>query len=65
MVAVLNSGKARDAYLGACVCNVWHVAVVHDVQLEYVHVLGANNIAADLLSRGVYSLHSRIASSSW
>ena len=58
VVAVLNSGKARDAYLGACARNVWYVAAVHDIQLQYVHVLGANNRAADLLSRWVYSLHS-------
>ena len=57
VVAVLNSGKVRDAYLGVCARNVWYVAAVHDVQLEYVHVLGANNRASDLLSRWAYSLH--------
>ena len=36
---------------------MWYVAAVHDIQLEYVHVLGANNRVADLLSGWAYSLH--------
>ena len=53
MVAVLNSGKARDAYLGVCAHNVWCMAKNYSVYM----FLGTNNRAVDLLSRWVYSLH--------
>ena len=51
VVKVLNAGKARDPYLGACARNVWYIAALADIDLQYVHVLGKNNVVADLLSR--------------
>ena len=49
VVKVLSAGKARDPFLGACTQNVWYLAELADVHLQYVHVLGKNNCEADLL----------------
>ena len=51
VVSVLQSGKARDPFLGACACNIWLWAATHDIELSHVHVLGKYNRTADLLSR--------------
>ena len=53
VVKVLNVGKARDPFLGACARNIWYLAAMADVELQYV--LGKNNTVADLLSRWQYS----------
>ena len=55
VVKVQNAGKARDPYLGACARNVWYMAALSDIDLQYVHVLGKNNVVADLLSRWQYT----------
>ena len=55
VVKVLNAGKARDPYLGACARNMWYMAALSDIDLQYVHVLGKNNVVADLLSRWQYT----------
>ena len=55
VVKGLNTGKARDPFLGACARNVWYLAALADVTLQYIHVLGENNTVADLLSRWQYS----------
>ena len=34
VVKVLNAGKARDPFLGACARNIWYI------DLQYIHVLG-------------------------
>ena len=51
VVSVLKSGRARDPYHGACARNVWYVSALCDIDLQYLHVLGKQNRAADLLSR--------------
>ena len=51
VVCVLQSGKVRDPFLGACARNVWLWAATFDIELTYVHVMGKYNRAADLLSR--------------
>ena len=48
---MLQSGKARYPFLGACARNIWPLAATHDIELNYVHVLGKYNRAADLFSR--------------
>ena len=40
VVSVLQSGKARDPFLGACARNIWLWAATHDIELSYVHLLG-------------------------
>ena len=51
VVCVLQLGKAKDPFLGACARNVWLWAATHDIELIYVNVMGKYNRAADLLSR--------------
>ena len=50
-MCVLQSGKAKDPFWGACARNVWLWAATFDTELTYVHVMGKYNRAADLLSR--------------
>ena len=33
IVKVLNAGKARDPFLGACARNVWYMAALSDIDL--------------------------------
>ena len=51
VVSVLQSGKARDPFWGACARNIWLWATTYDIELSYVHLLGKYNRTADLLSR--------------
>ena len=51
VVTVLRSGKTRDPYLGACARNIWYVAALADIDLQYAHIRGLDNGVADLLSR--------------
>ena len=51
VVKVLSAGKARDPFLGSCARNVWYLAALADIDLQYEHILGRDNTAADLLSR--------------
>ena len=55
VVKVLNAGRARDPYFGACARNIWYMAALSDIDLQYVHVLGKNNMVDDLLSRWQFS----------
>ena len=57
VVCVLQSGKARDPFLGACARNVWLWAATFDIDFTYVHVMGKYNRAADLLSRWSNSIN--------
>ena len=51
MVTDLRSGKTRDPYLGACARNIWYVAALADIDVQYAHIRGLDNGVADLLSR--------------
>ena len=55
VVKVLNAGKARDPFLGACAHNVWYMSALAAVDLQYEHILGRDNPVADLLSRWQFS----------
>ena len=49
VVASLNSGHARDPYLGACARNIWYEAALKDIDIQYVHVLSHwSNSHADI-----------------
>ena len=50
-VTVLNTGKTRDPYLAVCARNIWYLASVHDIELQYVHIRGEHNKIVDCLSR--------------
>ena len=43
VVSVLQSGKARDPFLGTCARNIWLWAATHDIEVSYVHLLGKYN----------------------
>ena len=57
VVQVLQSGRTRDAFMAACVRNVWLEAALSDVQLIYKHFPGKLNSVADLLSRWQNTAH--------
>ena len=51
VVQVLHLGRTKDPFLGTCARNIWLEAARCGVDLAYKHVLGQNNVVADLLSR--------------
>ena len=51
VVQVLTSGKTRDPFLATCARNIWMTAALADIELQYKHIRGCENTAADLLSR--------------
>ena len=51
VVTVLQSGKTRDSTLAAISRNIFMLAAQFDIFLKISHVLGKQNIVADLLSR--------------
>ena len=51
VVEVLNSGKTRDAFLGACARNAWLIMSTFNIHIHTVHIPGKMNYVADLLSR--------------
>ena len=59
MVCVLQSGRAKDPFWGACARNIWLWAATQDIDLMYVHVMGKYNRTADLLSRWSNSVHDK------
>ena len=71
MVAVLGHSKTKDAFLAACARNIWLLAAWYDLEIDYVHIKGKENVIADLLSRwkntptDVLRLHSHLADHLW
>ena len=57
VVSVLQSGRAWDPFLGTCARIIWYAAALNDVDLSYIHVLGKDNRAADLLSPWTASIN--------
>ena len=51
VVQVLTSGKTRDPFLATCARNIWMSAALANIELQYKHITGCENTAADLLSR--------------
>ena len=54
-IICLRSGKTKNAFLAACLCEIWHHCSVSDVDLLYSHIPGSQNTIADLLSRRALS----------
>ena len=48
---VLNSGRTKEPFLATCATSVWLEAATRDIELKYVHIMGKQNKATDLLSR--------------
>ena len=51
VVAVLRNSRTKDAFLAACARNIWLMTAWYDLEVNYVHIKGKNNVIADLLSR--------------
>ena len=54
VVQVLTTGKARDQVLATCARNIWLIAALNNIQFQFSHIPGKNNVLADLLSRWNY-----------
>ena len=52
VVQVLQTGKMRDPFLGACARSIWMEAAKADIDIVYSHIRGSKNVVADLLSGG-------------
>ena len=71
VVSVLKHSRTKDAFLAACARNIWLLAAWYDLEMDYVHIQGKENVVADLLSRwkntpnNVLKLHSHIADPLW
>ena len=50
-VHVINSGRSRDAFMAACIRELWLVVATNLFQLRAVHLPGVENRLADALSR--------------
>ena len=50
VVAVLNTGKARDTILATCARNLWLIAAMFNIDFICLHIAGVKNSVADLLS---------------
>ena len=67
----LTTGKAWDQVLATCVRNIWLIAALNNIQFQFAHIPGKNNVLADLLSRWHFTanankkLHSLITNYSW
>ena len=51
VVSVLKHSRTKDAFLAACARNIWLLAAGYDLEMDYVHIKGKENVVADLLSR--------------
>ena len=51
VVQVLQRGKTRHPFWGACTCSIWLASAENNIELTYVHIAGKQNVLADLLSR--------------
>ena len=51
VLVVINSGKTKDRTLAAIARNIKFNAALANVDLHTVHIMGRNNVVADLLSR--------------
>ena len=66
VIQVLTTGKARDQTLATCARNLWLIAVLNNIKLQFSHIPGKHNNLADLLSRWhtVFQI-SRVRQPSW
>ena len=71
VVDVLTHGRTKDAFLATCARNIWQEAALQDGDLVYAHILGRENVIADLLSRWSYTssniikLHAHVEKPLW
>ena len=51
VVSVLLAGETQETLLGGCACNIWYLAALENIHLQYVHIPSKRNVTVDLLSR--------------
>ena len=51
VVQVLTSGGFRDPILSTCSRNIWLLSALYNITIQFSHIAGVQNTAADLLSR--------------
>ena len=51
VIQVLTTGKARDQMLATCAHKIWLIPALNNIQVQFSHIPGKQNILADLLSR--------------
>ena len=51
VVQICNGGYTRDAWLAACIRNIWLLTATFDITISFYHIPGYKNTVADLLSR--------------
>ena len=51
VVSTLRSGRTKDVLLAAIARNILFLCASRDLEVNFIHILGKNNRAADLLSR--------------
>ena len=55
VVEVLQHGYARDTGLATCARNIWLLMAKFNISVDFIHISGEKNNAADLLSRWRYT----------
>ena len=56
VIQALTTGKARDQMLATCARNIWLIEALNNIQFQFSHIPGKQNILADLLFRW-YMVH--------
>ena len=51
VVYALNKGKIRDIYLQKVARPIWLIAAMKDIDIEYLHIPGIDNVKAYVLYR--------------
>jgi hypothetical protein len=50
-VSICTTARGRDSVLNAIVRNIWLLQAQYDVDIQYHHIRGSDNMVADLLLR--------------
>ena len=54
-IICLRSRKTKNAFLAACLRELWPLCTTHNIDFVYSHIPGSQNSIADLLSRRAIS----------
>ena len=71
VIQVLTAGKAMNQMLATCAHNIWLIAALNNIQCQFSHIPGKQNVLTDLLSRlhtvhnGTEKLNSLISNYVW
>ena len=52
-VANLRKSNTKDAFLAACARNIWLMTALYDLEINYVHITGKENVVADDYPGGI------------